>query len=254
MARFIYCFLQNIKQRSSLPLVEPSDQYVLANDSKLPTIADEQFLLGIRVLVALNKVVSSYLKKKFRREAWQFLEELTNSVLPTVAAPFNIGQGIGCFCLAIVIVRDNHAALHQLGLLLDRLPEKGRVSGSEIEACSAEHQPFVQEQQQLERSSTRNRPDVRNFQSICSLQAGFRVRRHLLKVCIVTKSVKPLYSRCRYWFVLLQVFQLTAFIFRGPMTSSEKFVISLDRVVATDVEVRGALLCVQDFVWSPHFN
>ena len=36
------------------------------------------------------------------------------------------------------------------------------------------------------------------------------------------------------------------------MTSSEKFVINLDLVMIREDEVRGALLCVQDFVRSPH--
>ena len=52
----------------------------------------------------------------------------------------------------------------------------------------------------------------------------------------------------------LQVFQLTAFIIRGPVTSSEKFNISLDRVMIGEDEVRGALLCAQYFLRSPHFN
>ena len=38
------------------------------------------------------------------------------------------------------------------------------------------------------------------------------------------------------------------------MTPSEEFVINLDRVIIREDEVRGALLCVQDFVRSPHFT
>ena len=50
------------------------------------------------------------------------------------------------------------------------------------------------------------------------------------------------------------MFQLTTLIVRGPVTSGEKFVINLDRVMICGDEVRDALLCVQDFVRSPHFS
>ena len=70
--------------------------------------------------------------------------------------------------------------------LLDGLLEKGWVQGNEIESCRAEYQSFVQEQRQLERSSTRSRPDIGDVLTFCSAQAGFRARRHLYKVCIVS--------------------------------------------------------------------
>ena len=41
---------------------------------------------------------------------------------------------------------------------------------------------------------------------------------------------------------------------RGPPTHVEKFSICLDRVAIKQGEVRGVLLCVQDFVRSPHFT
>ena len=63
LARFIFCLLQKIKQGSSLPLVEQWDEYVLANHSNLPPIAEVEFLSGTRVLAALNEIGSSYLKK-----------------------------------------------------------------------------------------------------------------------------------------------------------------------------------------------
>ena len=58
-----------------------------------------------------------------------------------------------------------------------------------MEACRSKYQSFVQEQRQLERTSTRGRSDLRNALIFCSSQAGFRVRRHLYKVCIVSKHV-----------------------------------------------------------------
>ena len=190
LARFIYCLLQKIKQGSSLPLVEQWDDYVLLNHSKFTPIADGEFLAETRVLAALNKIGRSYLKREFERDARGFLEEFTTSVLSTVAARSKIGQGLSCFCPAIVIGGDDHAPLHLLGLLLDGLLEGGWVKGSEIEACRSEYQSFVQEQRQLERSSTRSRPDIGDVLSFCSSQAGFRARQHLFKVCIVTNMVK----------------------------------------------------------------
>ena len=50
------------------------------------------------------------------------------------------------------------------------------------------------------------------------------------------------------------MFQLTALILRGPVTSGEKFVINLERVMICEDEVRGALLCVQEFARSRHFT
>ena len=97
LARFIYCLLQKIKQGSSLPLVEQWDDYVLPNHSKFPPIPDGEVLAGTRVLAALNKIGSSYLKREFQRDARRFLEEFTTSVLSTVAARSKIGQGLSCF-------------------------------------------------------------------------------------------------------------------------------------------------------------
>ena len=53
--------------------------------------------------------------------------------------------------------------------------------------------------------------------------------------------------------VMFQVFQLTALVIRGPAIRGERFTINLDRVATKGEEVPGVLLCVQDFVRSPHF-
>ena len=190
LARFIYCLLQKIKQGSSLPVVEQWDEHVLANHSKFPAIADGKFLSGTQVLAALNKIGSSFLKKEFQRDARKFLEEFTTSLLSTVAARSKVGQGLSCFCPAIIIGGDDHAPLHLPGILLDGLLERGWIKGSEIQACRAEYQSFVQEQRQLERSSTRSRPNIGDVLSFCSSKVGFRARQHLFKVCIVTKGGK----------------------------------------------------------------
>ena len=62
---FAYCLLQKIKQSSVLPLVEKWEEYMTPNHSKFAAIEEDRFLAGTRVLSALEKVESSYLKKEF---------------------------------------------------------------------------------------------------------------------------------------------------------------------------------------------
>ena len=154
------------------------------------------------MLAALKKIASSYLKREFQRNARRFLEDFTNSVLSTVAVRFKIGQWLSCFCPAIIIDADDHAPLHLCGLLLNGLLEGGWIKGSEVEACRAVYQSFVQEQRQLERSSTRSLHDVGDNLSSCSLQAVFRACQHLFKICIVTNMEKPCDRLIFKWFIL----------------------------------------------------
>ena len=188
LARFMYCLLQKIKKASALPLVEQWEEYVVPNHSRFPAIDDKNFLVGTRVMAALGKVGSQYLQEEFRGDARRFLEDFVNCILSIVASRSVVGQGLSCFCPAIVVGGDNVAPLQLFNKLLDGLLEKGWTRGSEFEACRAEYQSFVQEQRQLERSSTRSRPDVGDVLSFCSRQAGFRARRHLYKVCIVASQ------------------------------------------------------------------
>ena len=181
---FVYCLLQKIKQSSVLPLVEKWEEYMTRNHSRFAAIEEDRFLAGTRVLSALEKVGSSYLRKEFRRDCRKFLEDFVNCILSTVAARSTIGQGLSCFCPPVMIGGDDHAPLQLFDLLLDGLLAKGWVRGRDMEACKSEYQSFVQEQRQLERTSTRSRPDVGNVLSFCASQAGFRVRSHLYKVCM----------------------------------------------------------------------
>ena len=188
LAGFVYCLLQKFKKLSSLPLVEQWEEYVLPNHSRFPTIDEKDFFAGTRVIAALGKVGSHYLKTEIGRDARRFLEEFVNCVLSTVALRSVTRQGLSCFCSEFVVGGDDVAPFQLFIRLLDGLLEKGWMRGSEVEACRAEYQSFVQEQRQLERLSTRSRPDVGDFLSFCSAQAGFRARRHLYKVCIVTNQ------------------------------------------------------------------
>ena len=61
------------------------------------------FLLVPVVMAALGKVGSHYLQKEFGRDARRFLLDFVNCVLSTVAARSVIGQGLSCFCPAIMV-------------------------------------------------------------------------------------------------------------------------------------------------------
>ena len=103
LARFVYCLLQKIEKASSLPLVEQWEEYVVPNHSCFPAVDDKDFLTGTRVMAALDKIGSHYLQKRFRRDARRFLEDFVTCVLSTVASRSVIGQGLICFCPAIVV-------------------------------------------------------------------------------------------------------------------------------------------------------
>ena len=70
----------------------------------------------------------------------------------------------------------------------------------------------------------------------------------------MTNNVKLFHRSNRKYTVFFRVFQLTALIVLGLVTSAEKFIISLERVMIVEDEVRVPLLYVQVFVRSPHFT
>ena len=186
LARFVYRLLQKIKKASALHLVKQWEKYVVPNRSQFPAIDEKDFLAGTRAMAALHKVGSQYLRTEYRRDARRFLEDFVNGVLSSFASRSVIGQGLSCFWPAIVVGGDDVAPFELFNKLLDGLLQKGWTKGSEVAACPAEYQSFVQEQRQPEWSSTRSRPDVGDVLSFCSAQAGFRARRHPCKVCIVS--------------------------------------------------------------------
>ena len=176
LARFAYCLLKKIKMASSLPLVEQWEEYVVPNHSRFTAIDEKDSFSGPRVMAPLDKLGSQYKRTEFHRDARCFIEEFVNRLLSTVASKLLIGQGMSCFCLASVVGGDNVALLQLYNKLFEGLLEKGWTRGSEVEACRDEYQSFVQEQRQLEGSSTRSRPDVGDVLSVCSAQAGFYAR------------------------------------------------------------------------------
>ena len=125
VSHFVYCLLQKIKQSSFLPLVEKWEDYMTPNHSRFAAIEEDRFLAGTRVLLALEKVGSSYLRKESRRDCRKFQEDFVNCVSSTVAARSAVGQGLSCFCPAVLIGGDDHAPLQLFDLLLDGLLAKG---------------------------------------------------------------------------------------------------------------------------------
>ena len=66
-------------------MVEKWEDYILPNHLPFSRI-EEEFLAGTRVMLALEEISSHYLKKGFQKVSRKFLEELTSTVLSTVAA------------------------------------------------------------------------------------------------------------------------------------------------------------------------
>ena len=62
LLRFVYCLLQKIKKASSLPLVEQWEEYFAPNHLRFPAIDEKDFLAGTRVMAALDKIGSDYLR------------------------------------------------------------------------------------------------------------------------------------------------------------------------------------------------
>ena len=141
--------------------------------------------MGTRIYAALEKMSSSYLKREFRSNARRFFDELCSTILSTVASRSKLGQGVSCFCPEIILGGDEHSAVFLYGQLLDGYVECGWEKGSNVEVCKAEFQSFVREQRQLERLSTKKRPDVGNILVYLAEQTGFQIRRHLFRVISV---------------------------------------------------------------------
>ena len=99
-------------------------------------------------MTALNKVGSQSFKAEFRRVARRFLEKNVNCLFSTVASRSLIAQEISCFCPSIVIGGVEVAPFKLFHQLLDGLLDKRWTRRSEVEACKAEYQSFVQEQLQ----------------------------------------------------------------------------------------------------------
>ena len=134
-------------------------------------------------------MASQYLKKEFRGSARRFLEELTSTVLSTVAARSKLGQGVSCFCPEIIIGGDDHSAFFLFGQLLDGFISYGWEKGSNNEACKAEFQSFKSDQCQLECHASGRHSDISNVVSYLTQQSGFRSRRHLYRVSLVVFQV-----------------------------------------------------------------
>ena len=158
---------------------------MLPNHSCFTAIEEDQFIVGTRVHAALETMTTQNLKKEFRSSARCFLEEFTSTVLSTVAARSKLGQGVSCFCPEIIIGGDDHSTIFLLRQLIDGLIPCGWEKKSNIEACKAEFQSFVNDQRQLECHASLRQSDISNVVSYLTQQSGFRSRRHLYRVSLV---------------------------------------------------------------------
>ena len=226
---------------------------MLPNHSPFAAIDEEHFLVGTRIHAALEKMSSSYLRKEFRSNARRFLDELCSTILSTVAARSKLGQGVSCFCPEIILGGDDHSAFFLYGQLLDGLVECGWEKGSNVEACKAELQSSVREQRQLERHSTRKRPDVGNILAYFAQQTGFQSRKHLFRVSCRTGfrvnfivGTNPQY--------LLQVYQMTTLFLRDAVEELPAFTVKLNGIALSRRLVEKSIACIQDFVRSPRFT
>ena len=94
LSRFVYCLLQKVKLSSDLPVIEKWEAYMLPNHSCFGATGEEHFLEGTRLLASLEKINSSFLRKEFRTDCRRLLEDLVSTILSTVAARSQIGQGL----------------------------------------------------------------------------------------------------------------------------------------------------------------
>ena len=193
LSRFLYCLLQKVKRSSDLPMIEKWEAYMLPNHSCFGAIAEEHFLEETRLLMSLDKINSSFLRKEFRRDCRRFLEDLMSTILSAVAARSPVGQGLSCFCPEIAIGGDDYSAFHLFGELLDGLLELGWIRGSEIEHSKAEFHSFVREQRQVETSGNRSRVPISSVFAFCN-QPAFRSRRNLHKVSMMVLQIILMFS------------------------------------------------------------
>ena len=226
---------------------------MLPNHFSFVAIDEEHFLEGTSFHTALEKMSSSYLRKEFRSNAHRFLDKFCSNILSTVAARSKLGQGVSCFCPEIILGGDDHSAFFLHGQLPDGLGECGWEKGSDVEACKAEFQSFVREHSQLERHSTRKRPDVGNILAYFAHQTGFQSRRHLFRVsCRTSFKVDFIAStNCQY---LLQVYQMTTLFLRDSVEELPAFTVRLNGISLSRRLVEKSIACIQDFVRSSRFT
>ena len=122
--------------------MEQWKENVVLKLSRFPAIDEKDFLAVARVMAALGKVGSHYLQTEFRRDARRFLEDFVNCVLSAVASRSVVGEGLSCFCPAIVVGGDDVAPFQLFNKPMDVLPERGWTRESDVEACRAEYHPL----------------------------------------------------------------------------------------------------------------
>ena len=94
------------------------------------------------MMAALDKVSSQYLRTEFHRDARRFVEEFVNCVLSTVASRSVKGQGMSCFCPAIVLGGVDVACLQLFNKLLDGFLGKGKPKVAKLKHAGLNTSPL----------------------------------------------------------------------------------------------------------------
>ena len=96
-SRFVYCLLRKNKRSSDLPVIEKWGTYMLQNHSSLGPIEEEIFLKMTRLLTALEKVKSNFLKTSSEETAAVSWRILTAKSSPPLPLALWLGKGSNFF-------------------------------------------------------------------------------------------------------------------------------------------------------------
>ena len=143
------------------------------------------------------------------------METFTSTVLSTVAARSNLGQGASCFCPEIIIVGVAHSAFFIFGQLLDGLIACGWEDASNVGACKAEFQSFVREQRQLECHASKKDSDLSSTPEWVWVFPEFvPCEFSMTSSCFIVVSSEHCYE--------FEVFQLTTLYLRGTLEDTNE--------------------------------
>ena len=129
LAGFIYCFLQKIKNSSSLSLVDQWEEYVVPNHSRFPEIDEKHFLWHSR-----DGCIGQSWEPVFTDSFAVMAVALSKSLWIVYCRPLlrDRWRGISCFCPSIVVGGDDVAPFKLFSKLLDGLLEKERTRDEKL--------------------------------------------------------------------------------------------------------------------------
>ena len=225
---------------------------MLTNNFCFGAMREEQFLEGCRILPALEKRNSSFLRNEFRRECHSLLEEFVTTILSLVAARSLVAEGLTCFASngsSEVITIPPFTSLSYcwigclsvagLGSLIWRLGTVNYIprclSSDEWRRAPSDHVL------RLTACSDFSTSLVFAFNALCTklVSSG------------AFESNKLSYDSAHLLFSGLPI---DKFVVRGPSESHLSFTVSLTGVTFDHEEVITTIACVQDVVCNPLFT